>query len=105
MKDFIYNEKYITGTKNVLWACKKMNVKALVYSSTLATIMMNDQIIDNTESSTPQPRQKDLVFGEYGWTRVEAEEIILNANNTINCDGKYLSVSDYFNFDLFKKHR
>ena len=66
------------GTKNVVNACKEMNVKKLIYTSSVHAIPTKPKGEIITETKTFSP---DLVKGTYAKTKAEATKYVLEANS------------------------
>ncbi len=76
----------ITGTENVIRACKETGVKALVATSTMDVVYDGTPIIDGDET-LPYPENFTL---DYARTKAVAEQAVLKANNSKRaaCDGE-----------------
>ena len=66
----------VTGTQNVIAACKKHGVRKLVYTSTPSVVHSGGDI-ENGNESLPYPKHFD---GYYQRTKAEAEKAVLAAN-------------------------
>lgn len=77
-EDLVYNVN-VTGTKNVVEACKKCGVKKLVYMSSVDTYppLPNGEMM--TELSHYDP---DILEGTYAKTKAEATQFVIDANGT-----------------------
>ena len=71
-------EVNVNGTKNVVNACKEMNVKKLIYTSSVHAIPTKPKGEIITETKTFSP---DLVKGTYAKTKAEATKYVLEANS------------------------
>lgn len=71
-------EVNVNGTKNVVNACKEMNVKKLIYTSSVHAIPTKPKGEIITETKTFSP---DLVKGTYSKTKAEATKYVLEANS------------------------
>ncbi len=75
-----YEEFYnanVTGTENVLIACRKLGIKKLVYTST-PSVVFSDGGIEGGDESLPYPDKCD---SHYQKTKTIAEKMVLKANN------------------------
>jgi nucleoside-diphosphate-sugar epimerase len=70
-------ETNVTGTQNVITACKKQGVRKLVYTSTPSVIHARADI-ENGNESLPYPRSFDAYYPE---SKAIAEQAVLAANN------------------------
>ena len=77
-EDLVYNVN-VTGTKNVVEACKKCGVKKLVYMSSVDTYppLPNGEMM--TELSHYDP---EILEGTYAKTKAEATQYVIDANGT-----------------------
>jgi len=66
----------VTGTKNILDACVKHNVKKLVYVSSTGAIpeLPHGEVIREVDSFNPEP-----IVGGYGKTKAMATQLVLDA--------------------------
>lgn len=73
----------VTGTKNIIDACIRHNVKKLVYVSSTGAIpeLPHGQVICEVDSFNP-----DLVVGGYGKTKAMATQLVLDAVRDYNLD-------------------
>ncbi len=73
-----YYQANVVATKNVIDACKKNNIHYLVYTSTPSVVFDgNDE--DGINESAPYAKK---YFNAYQETKVEAEQFVINTNNT-----------------------
>ena len=77
-EELVYNVN-VTGTKNVVEACKKCGVKKLVYMSSVDTYppLPNGEMM--TELSHYDP---EILEGTYAKTKAEATQYVIDANGT-----------------------
>lgn len=73
----IYEKVNIEGTRNVVEVCKKLNIKALVYTSS-AGVIFNGQDVYNADESWPIP---EVPMDGYNETKAIAEDLVLKAND------------------------
>jgi nucleoside-diphosphate-sugar epimerase len=66
----------VTGTENVLYACKKNSVARLVYTST-PSVVFDGRDICNGDETLPYPK---TFLCHYAHTKAVAERMVLNAN-------------------------
>ncbi|NQZ71327.1 MAG: NAD-dependent epimerase/dehydratase family protein [Lentisphaeria bacterium] len=66
----------VTGTENIINACKKFHVQKLVYTSTPSVVFSMDDM-KNADESTPYP---DHYAANYPKTKAIAEKLLLEAN-------------------------
>lgn len=67
----------VTGTRNVLDACRKGNVSALVYTSS-PSVVLHGGDTENADESIPYPEK---YLAPYPETKAVAERLALNANS------------------------
>jgi hypothetical protein len=63
----------VTGTKNVIQACKEAGVRRIVYSSTMDVVCWRNKpttAARDAELSIP-PRREDFLYGDYAITKAE----------------------------------
>ncbi|CAN8099311.1 unnamed protein product [Discula destructiva] len=77
--DELFRRVNIGGTQNIVDACRKAGVKALVYTSSASVLSDNVSDLVNADERWPVPRGKDQTE-YYSETKAAAEEIVLNAN-------------------------
>ncbi|KAK7745315.1 erg26, C-3 sterol dehydrogenase [Cytospora paraplurivora] len=77
--DALYKKVNIDGTQTIVDACKKANVKALVYTSSASVASDNVHDLINADERWPVPRGKDQTE-YYSETKAAAEEIVIKAN-------------------------
>ncbi|ESO83455.1 hypothetical protein LOTGIDRAFT_197313 [Lottia gigantea] len=81
----LIDEINIGGTENVIKACYENNIKRLVFTSTYNVVYGGEEIINGDESL---PYLSDHKFtDQYSKTKREAEEKVLDVNNTVTSDG------------------
>jgi nucleoside-diphosphate-sugar epimerase len=68
----------VTGTENVIAACKKLGVRKLVHTST-PSVVHSGSDIENGNESLPYPKHFDAYYPE---TKALAEKAVLAANGT-----------------------
>lgn len=87
----IYEKVNIEGTKNVIKICKKLKIRALVYTSS-AGVIFNGQDVYNADESWPIP---EVPMDGYNETKAIAEDLILSANeaNGSGSDGYLATVA------------
>ncbi len=76
-----YNDYYqanVVATKNVLQACRVNNVNNLIYTST-PSVVFNGENEEGINESAPYVKN---CFNAYQKTKAEAEQLVINANNT-----------------------
>ncbi len=71
----------VTGTKNVLAACRELGVQRLVYVSSVHAIAAPDSPRAITELSSPEEFDPAGVVGEYAKTKAEATAAVLQADD------------------------
>lgn len=72
---------YETGTRHVIHKCIAANVPRLVFTSTSHVVVpKRDPLILATESNTPAPPKDGFLFGNYARTKLEAENLVRDAN-------------------------
>lgn len=74
----------VTGTANVVEACKSNNVRKLVFTSSASVVFTGENLIYGDER-LPYP---DQVFDDYSDTKGRAEKIVLDANTPDSEQGK-----------------
>jgi nucleoside-diphosphate-sugar epimerase len=75
-----YNDYYMTnvkGTQNIVLACKMMNVRRLVYTSS-ASVVFSGTDIEGIDESLPYPSKQQSAYAS---TKAFAEEIVLKADS------------------------
>ncbi|KAG6363331.1 hypothetical protein INS49_008428 [Diaporthe citri] len=78
VNDALYKKVNIDGTQVIVDACKKADVKALVYTSSASVASDNVNDLINADERWPVPRGKDQ--SEYYSETKASEEIAINAN-------------------------
>lgn len=68
---------YGTGTENVIQACIQCGVSRLVFTSTVDVAVSNRDIVNGDESMRLPER---CLMHEYGYSKQQAEALVLNAN-------------------------
>ncbi|PSR76888.1 3-beta hydroxysteroid dehydrogenase/isomerase family-domain-containing protein [Coniella lustricola] len=81
--DSLFKAVNIDGTQNIVDACRKTGVKALVYTSSASVTSDNVTDLINADERWPVPRGKDQTE-YYTETKAAAEEIVLKANRADN---------------------
>ncbi len=71
-----YFDTNVTGTENVIAACRKFGVRKLVYTSTPSVVHSNSDI-ENANESLPYPRHFDAYYPE---SKAIAEKAVIAAN-------------------------
>lgn len=71
-----YNANVI-GTQNILKACRKLNIKKLIYTST-PSVIYNGSGIEGANESIPYPQKFEA---HYPQTKAIAEKLVINAND------------------------
>lgn len=66
----------VIGTQNIINACRKLNVRKLVYTSS-PSVVFDRGDMDGVDESTPYPRKFDA---HYPRTKALAEQLVLAAN-------------------------
>ncbi len=77
-EDAVYRVN-VTGTKNVVEACKKCGVKRLVYMSSVDTY---PPLPDNQVMSELSEYHPEILEGAYAKTKAEATQYVLDSNGT-----------------------
>ncbi len=72
-----YYRTNVTGTRNVIAACRQNNIPQLVYTSS-PSIVFDGENEDGIDESTPLPEH---YFNNYQRTKAEAEKAVLAAND------------------------
>ncbi|XP_076890817.1 3beta-hydroxysteroid-dehydrogenase/decarboxylase-like [Bidens hawaiensis] len=67
----------VQGTKNVIEACTKLNVKRLIYTSSPSVVFDGIHGIYNGDESLPYPSKHNDSYSE---TKAEAEALVIKAN-------------------------
>jgi nucleoside-diphosphate-sugar epimerase len=67
----------VTGTRNVVDACRNRNVSALVYTSS-PSVVLHDGDTENADESVPYPEK---YLAPYPETKAIAERLVLNADS------------------------
>ncbi len=78
-KDFF--ETNVTGTKNIIGACKKNGVSKIVYTSTPSVIYGSRENFENVDESIPYPARYNCFYPE---TKALAEKMVLVENGKNN---------------------
>ena len=68
----------VVGTKNILQACKKCDIKRLVYTSS-PSVVFDGSDMEGIDESAPYP---DHFLSWYPQTKAEAEQLVLAANDS-----------------------
>ncbi|CCF58928.1 hypothetical protein KAFR_0F03320 [Kazachstania africana CBS 2517] len=76
----IYQKVNVQGTRNVIDICKKMNIDALVYTSS-AGVIFNGEDLHNADETWPIP---EVPMDAYNETKAIAEDMVLKANDPAN---------------------
>ena len=72
-------ETNVTGTENVIEACRTKGVARLVYVSSIHAIPASDGVV--TEMDLPEQYDADQMEGEYSKTKSEATRLVLEADD------------------------
>jgi len=81
-------EVNVEGTRNVIAACRRNNVRTLVYTSSLDSVTSNGPCV-NIKNDEPYPVElKDFSSKTYGLSKSIAERFCLIANRTLCDDDK-----------------
>lgn len=85
------NAVNVKGTEHIIQACLECNVARLVYTST-ADVALGWSDNYNLNEATPLPGDKvsDFLFGQYAFTKMQAEKKVLEANGTLLANGASL---------------
>lgn len=81
----IFYKVNVEGTRAVIAACQKTDVKALVYTSSASVISDNKSDLINANEEYPVIRGK-LQSEYYSETKAHAEQLVLEANRAQNTD-------------------
>ncbi|KAJ4416347.1 erg26, C-3 sterol dehydrogenase [Gnomoniopsis sp. IMI 355080] len=81
--DELFRKVNIGGTQNIVDACRKTGVKALVYTSSASVLSDNVHDLINADERWPVLRGKDQTE-YYSETKAAAEDIVLKANRVDN---------------------
>jgi nucleoside-diphosphate-sugar epimerase len=73
-----YYRSNVTGTRNVIAACRACGVRRLVYTSS-PSVVFNGRDMEGVDESVPYPRHHDA---PYPATKAEAERLVRTANDT-----------------------
>jgi nucleoside-diphosphate-sugar epimerase len=68
----------VLGTKNLIDACLKNNIKKIVYTSSPSVVFGNESL-ENADESQPYPNDDDYLC-DYAKTKAQAEQLIIKAN-------------------------
>jgi len=74
-KDFVGAN--VTGTENVINACKKNGVSRLIYTSSPSVVYGGEEDLENIDESVPYPERYNCIYAE---TKAMAEKKVLEAN-------------------------
>lgn len=77
----------VEGTMNVIEACVRADVRVLVTTSTIDTMVTMHHIFYPSEHSAYKPKPQELLFKAYARSKLEAEIATLNANGLTTADG------------------
>lgn len=78
-----------TGTRHVIHKCIEANVASLVYTSTThVTVPRKDPLFLAAEHLVQVPPKDGFLFGHYGRTKFEAENLIREANGKKLANGE-----------------
>lgn len=83
----------VAGVKNLVEACQRCGVRALVHNSTVAVKMGGARVLEHTETLTPAVPEEKLILGDYARTRLRGEEVVLAAHGTPTHTGQPLRSS------------
>ncbi|MCD4722499.1 MAG: NAD-dependent epimerase/dehydratase family protein [Desulfobacula sp.] len=67
----------VTGTKNVIFACLKNNIKQMIYTSS-PSVIFDENDMENVDESVPYPEK---YLAPYPETKAMAEKLVRNAAN------------------------
>nr|GEV53562.1 3-beta hydroxysteroid-dehydrogenase/ decarboxylase-like isoform X1 [Tanacetum cinerariifolium] len=73
----LHHSVNVQGTKNVIAACTKLNVKRLIYTSSPSVVFDGIHGIYNGEESMPYPSKHNDSYSE---TKAEGEALVIKAN-------------------------
>lgn len=73
-----YYETNVTGTKNVINACRIKNIRWLIYTSS-ASVVFDGNDLEGEDESIPYPSRP---LSDYTATKAMAEQLILQANSS-----------------------
>lgn len=73
---FMFEKVNVNGTENIITACQRYNVRALVFTSSASVIFSGADLI-NVDERMPYP---DKHFDAYSETKARAEKLVLEAN-------------------------
>jgi len=74
-----YYRSNVTGTRNVIAACRACGVRRLVYTSS-PSVVFDGRDMEGVDESVPYPRHYDA---PYPATKAEAERLVRAANDTV----------------------
>ncbi|XP_042236246.1 3 beta-hydroxysteroid dehydrogenase/Delta 5--_4-isomerase-like isoform X1 [Homarus americanus] len=80
----------VDGIKNVVSACCRSGVRALIHTSTLSVKVAGTKLLGHTETLTPHIAENNLTLGNYARMRLRAEEIVLGAHDMCTDTGDIL---------------
>ena len=78
----------VTGTGNLISACIEYSVSKFVFTSTADVMLGWSDNYNLNESSLPGNDVSDFLFGQYAFTKMQAEKKVLEANGSALADGK-----------------
>ncbi|CAH1446164.1 unnamed protein product [Lactuca virosa] len=73
----LHHSVNVQGTKNIIDACTKLNVKRLIYTSSPSVVFDGIHGIHNGEESLPYPSKHNDSYSE---TKAEGEALVIKAN-------------------------
>ena len=74
-----YYRANVTGTTNIIDACKKYNIKYLIYTSS-ASVVFNGKNIEGSDESLPYPSRP---VSHYTATKAMSEQLVLQSNSPL----------------------
>lgn len=81
----------VKGTEHIIKACLECNVARLVYTSSVdVAVGWTDNHNLNEETPLPGDKASDFLFGQYAFTKMQAEKKVLDANGSLTADGTSL---------------
>ncbi|XP_078363395.1 3 beta-hydroxysteroid dehydrogenase/Delta 5--_4-isomerase type 3-like [Oculina patagonica] len=85
------NAVNVKGTEHIIQACLECNVARLVYTSTAdVALSWSDNYNLNEATTLPGDKVSDFLFGQYAFTKMQAERKVLEANGSLLANGASL---------------